>query len=187
MLRFHLLLCTTAAAVNVLIAYTPDGDGQMLQVATAISDGVRAANASTRLLSAKEAKFERDVHWADAVVLGSFVNNGLPAPSLLSFIDTFDMSDETLSSKVAASFATGGSPAAGLQPVLESINRALLTFRMVLAGGHSWQNSEGTGIVTNGSLPVSHSDLELARGHGNRVAKLATLIIRGRSRSDACS
>ncbi|KAH8043761.1 hypothetical protein JL722_15007 [Aureococcus anophagefferens] len=52
---------------------------------------------------------------------------------------------------VGASFATGGGAAAGLQPVVEELNRALLTFRLVVVGGDDWRASEGAAGVVGGA------------------------------------
>ena len=161
-----LLLLPCICSVNVLVVYTPDQNGQQLQLASAFSAGASDANqeVQVRLLPVSAANYKRDVsEWADAVALGSYVDNGSARPDLLAFIDSFDVMDVSLSGKLASSFATGGSAAAGLQPVLEEINRALLTFGMLLVGGGSWQNGEGTGVITNGSLPIGNASLALAR------------------------
>ena len=76
-------------------------------------------------------------------------------PSEQEFINSFDMDDVALSRMAVSSFATGGSAAAGLQPAMEQINRALLTFRFILVGGDSWQNGEGTGAIREGIGRVS--------------------------------
>ena len=178
-----LLLLPSVCSVNVLVVYTPDQNGQQLQLASAFSAGASDANqeVQVRLLPVSAANYKRDVsEWADAVALGSYVDNGSARPDLLAFIDSFDVMDASLSGKLASSFATGGSAAAGLQPVLEEINRALLTFGMLLVGGGSWQNGEGTGVITNGSLPIGNASLALARAHGRRLGSTALVMQRGR-------
>ena len=177
-LQLLLTLLAAAACVNVLVVYTDDLHGQNEQLAKALGSGVLEANdVDVRVLEVKSAEYKRDVvEWADAIALGSSVDNGNAKPELLSFINSFDLLDESSSHKPACSFATGGSAAAGLQPVLEQINRALLTFRFVISGGDSWQSGEGTGAVTDGSLPVANASLALARGQGRRLAWLASVM-----------
>ena len=104
------------------------------------------------------------------------VNALTPPHSLRSAVDSFDFADD-LSNKVAGSFATGGSAAAGLQPVLEQLNRGLMTFQMLIAGGASWMSTEGTGIVVaNGTIPNGDAGLVLGRAQGARIAGLAAKL-----------
>jgi len=111
------------------------------------------------------------------VILGSGVFNGNAAPELLEFINSFDFMDD-LSMKVGASFASGGDAASGVQPVLEQINRGLSIFRMIITGGESWRNGEGTGVVANGTTPIQPGSFEeaLAMGEGQRVATVAAAL-----------
>ena len=180
------LVVVDVQCINVLVVHTEDDARQNEQLAKAVGAGVLEADASygVRVVSVDAANYERDVlQWADAIALGSSVDNGNVVPELLSFIDSFDIMEEALSRKVATSFATGGSAASGLQPVLEQINRALLTFRFVITGGDSWESSEGTGAVTNGTAPVADKWLTLARAHGKRLAWLASVVKSGPGRT----
>ena len=178
----YLSLFAMARAVNVLVVHTMDDANQNEQLAEAFAAGVRDADGANvlRVVPVNQANYARDVvEWADAIAIGSSVDNGNVQPELLEFINSFDIFDTSCSGKVAASFATGGSAAAGLQPVLEQINRALLTFRFVLAGGDSWENSEGTGAVTNGTSPIANKWLALARSHGQRLAWVTKAVRSG--------
>ena len=104
-------------SINVLVVYTLDEHGQTKQVAAALAKGAVEADASNhvRMLDATIANFKEDIMWADAIALGSFVDNGLPAPALLSLIDSFDFKSQGLAHKIGASFATGAGAAAGLR------------------------------------------------------------------------
>eukprot|EP00466_Bigelowiella_natans_P009725 jgi/Bigna1/137783/aug1.41_g12491 len=171
-------------ALHILVIYTNDQYGHAKALASAIAKGADdARNTKTKCLPVENANYKRDVHeWADAVVLGSGVYNGNAAPEMLAFINSFDFMDD-LSSKVGGSFATGGGVVAGLQPVLEQINRGLSTFNFVVAGGSSWQNGEGTGVLTNGSQPISADDIRLAEDEGLRIAELAQIVRKKNTRS----
>ena len=93
----------------------------------------------------------------------------------MTSLDPGSPAKDDLSNKIGASFSTGGGVTGGLQPVLEQINRGLQTFRFVIVGGSSWQNGEGTGVLTApaGNWSMPESDLALALGQGSRVGKLA--------------
>ena len=128
---------------NVLVVYFNDDHNATGQVASCIAEGAVLANANVRLYEAIEANFDRDVVWADAIILGSGVYNGNPAPELLSFLNSFDI-ETNISRKIGSAFVTAGSAVAGAQPVLEALNRGLQTFNMVMVGGSDWKNSEAT-------------------------------------------
>jgi NAD(P)H dehydrogenase (quinone) len=147
-------------------------------VAEAIASGASSYNHDV-VVRSKEviaANYKRDVfEFADAVILGSPVINGNAAPSILEFINSFDFMDD-LSGKVGSSFAVGGAAAAGLQPLIEQLNRGLMTFGMVLSGGVPWQNQEGVGIVMeNGQAQLDSTSRLNANMQGARVAKLAAV------------
>ncbi|KAH8067364.1 hypothetical protein JL720_12401 [Aureococcus anophagefferens] len=130
-----------ASSQNVLVVYTGDSADSTLSVAQAFAAGASRAGASTKLVLASEAAYDDVRDWADVVALGSGVINGNADPTLLEFLRYWSFSDD-LSGQVGASFATGGGAAAGLQPVVEELNRALLTFRLVVVGGDDWRASE---------------------------------------------
>ena len=178
--RFLLLTTNVVSAVNVLIVYADIG-GETKALADAFASGAAGdPSNAVRVLQSKEANYKRDVlEWADAVAIGSSVINGNADPSVLDFINSFDVDDVALSRMPVSSFATGGSAAAGLQPTMEQINRALLTFRCILVGGDSWQNGEGTGAVREAVGRISTADLTLATAHGRRLAWVSSGLQRG--------
>ena len=165
-----------ACAQNVLVVYTADSLGSTKAVAEAMAAGASRAGASSKLALASEAAYDDVRDWADVVALGSGVINGNVDPSLLDFIQYWSFSDD-LSGKVGTSFATGGGATAGLQPVVEELNRALLTFRMVLVGGDAWQASEGAAAVVGGD--GWNATLALAGDQGFRAAGVAAALARG--------
>jgi multimeric flavodoxin WrbA len=167
-----------ASGVNVLVVYADDQYEQIGHVADAVASGASSVSANVRCLQVQGANYKRDVlEWADAVILGSGVYNGNAYPTLLEFINSFDFLDD-LSGKVGGAFCSGGAAAAGLQPVLNQLSRGLRTFGMVVVGGKNWKNAEGTGVVTNGTSPISsdNADLLLAMDEGARVATVAAAL-----------
>jgi len=160
---------------NVLIVYYNDPGDVVRTVAKSIASGAEKTGAAVQTLEVSQANYKRDVaNWADALILGSGVYNGNAHPDILSFINSFDFMDD-LSNKVGGAFATGGAPSAGLQPVLEQINRGLSTFNLIIAGGSSWKNGEGTGVIASGN-EISDEDMVLAFGEGQRVASIASAL-----------
>lgn len=161
----------------MLVVYTGDSADSTLSVAQAFAAGASRAGASTKLALASEAAYDDVRDWADVVALGSGVINGNADPTLLEFLRYWSFSDD-LSAKIGASFATGGGAAAGLQPVVEELNRALLTFRLVVVGGDDWRASEGAAGVVGGR--GWNGTLERAGGQGFRAATVAAALARGR-------
>ena len=180
-LVFALAVADTSSKLgaNVLVVYAEDPGGQVASLAKALEAGANSvAGTSTRLHLDIAANYERDVAvWADAVLLGSLALNGNAAPTLLSFINSFDFADD-LTAKVGGAFATGGASVAGLQPVLEQLGRGMATFGMITVGGASWENREGTGIVTNGTALIAKGSAAWALGFGQgvRIAQLAAKL-----------
>ena len=116
-------LATVSNAVNVLVVYSADAFDATKSVALAIADGANSTTgAVVRCLDVERTNYDLDVKWADVVVLGSGVYNGNAAPSMLGLINSFDPMDD-FTSKVGGSFATGGAVAAGVQTVIEQLNR----------------------------------------------------------------
>ena len=111
---------------------------------------------------------------ANAVILGSSTINVNADLSLLLCISSFGIEDE-LSGNFGSSFATRGALDAGLQLLLEEINRGLMMFGMVVSGGGSWLNSEGSGVVVNGP-DIDNATLVLATNHGRKIADLTFKI-----------
>lgn len=163
---------------RVLVIYAADEYNQIKILADAVAEGAASIGAETKVMEVSSANYKRDVFgWADGVVLGSGVFNGNAAPRLLDFLNSFDFMDN-LQTKVGGAIATGGSAAAGLQMVMDSLNRGMKTFGMVTIGGRNWRNSDGVvGLTTaDASLDDPKHTLSLARDQGSRIAQLATSL-----------
>ena len=174
-------LALSLSKPNVLVVYARDLFGQTKDLAAAIAEGAALVTPTNniRVRVDTNATYAVDVKgWgADAVILGSGVYDGNAAPSMFEFINTFDFTAD-LSKVVGGSFATASGPAAGLQPTLAQLNRGLQTFRIVTVGGASWENGQGTGVVTNGSEPIVNGSAGwvLAVGQGERITRFAKLV-----------
>jgi len=158
------------------VLYVNDPYDQVKTMAASVAQGATTAGAEVRVMQVAQANYKRDVFtWADGIALGSFVDNGSPEPSMLSFIDSFDFEDD-LSSKVGGAFAVAGNAAAGLESTLSSLERGMRTFGVMTITGASWRNREGTGMVVDENTDNTN-DLSLALGEGTRLAQIAAKLL----------
>lgn len=167
-----------AEAANVLVVYADDPRDlhSTEQLAVSVQKGATDAGATAvRCIKVEDASFATDVLWADAIVVGSGDFNGNANPAALAFINTWDFTHD-FSNKVGSAFATAGAAAAGLQPVLGELARALQTFRLVIAGGATWQSGQGTGAIVNSTGAVVADDLQTAYYQGQRVTQVAQAL-----------
>jgi multimeric flavodoxin WrbA len=84
----------------------------------------------------------------DAVIVGTPSWNGAPPGDMIDFMNLWPLDDTGLRCKIGGAFSTGGGYYSGIQPVLETIHRALMTFQMIIVGGPDWNTGEGAAAVT---------------------------------------
>jgi NAD(P)H dehydrogenase (quinone) len=131
----------------VLIVYIPDDEGQLV-MAHRVSDGVKSVvNTTVILESTTTASFDQVLE-ADAIILGSSVENGNTHPLLQTWINEQWNIRYDLRSKVGGAFVTAGGMSAGEEGALLSLIRAMLVFRMIVVGGDSWTAAFGASAVT---------------------------------------
>ena len=176
----------SARAQNVLVVYY-SATGHTRLMAEAVADGARAAvGAEVRLRTTAEASVE-DLRWADAVILGSPVRTGNPAPEVLNFLSSMPF-DGSMKDKVGAAFASGGGISAGEETTQLAILHGMLVYGMVVVGGPEWTGAFGASAVTEegfgsggppqpGAAPAVDPRF-LAKGHalGQRVAEVAARL-----------
>lgn len=137
------------------------------------------ANATTRLLSS-----------ADAVILASGVYNGDIHPSLMAWLAAWPKIDDAtdLSWVVGSAICTSGGYVSGAQPALWTMQRALMTYQAVYAGGPDWRSGMGACAMvrsdpatdsTLGACGIDAESTELAQELGYRVAMLASVLTGG--------
>ena len=150
----NLLLRQTIPKPNqttkLLIIYIPDDEGQYA-MASKIAEGARMVDDdfSITLETVTTATFDQVLD-ADAVILGSSVENGNTHPLLQDWINRhWDLrkSDE-LSNTIGAAFVTAGGISAGQESTLQSLIRAMMIFRMIVVGGNTWQSAFGASAIT---------------------------------------
>merc|ERR1711874_293779 len=101
--------------------------------------------------------------------------------------DSWSPSDFSLRCKVAAGFSTGGGYYAGIQPVIESFHRLLMTFQMIIVGGPAWNMGIGAAAVTgiypfetknddSNYTPVDDTFLADGRALGARIGNITAAM-----------
>ncbi|GMQ28836.1 flavodoxin family protein [Algoriphagus confluentis] len=160
----------------VLVAYFSQfGNTQVL--AEAIADGAESVGGVEIKLLPIDQVETQDLFKASAIILGSPVYNGNPAPQVLEFINSWPFEGRPLKDKIGAAFATGGGISIGEEGVMIDILRAMLIHGMIIVGGEEVEAAFGASSIT-GEGPFNSSKnqelfYEKARGLGKRVALLA--------------
>ncbi|MCP5049510.1 MAG: flavodoxin family protein [bacterium] len=182
-----LFLCVSAGFAGdatgkqgkVLITYYSE-TGNTQQMAMAVAKGARSVkNIRVKLLTVKEAK-PADLLWADAIIIGSPVQNANIAAPVMNFIKSWPFQNTPLKDKIGAAFVSAGGISAGEELSLINIHHSMMIFGMIVVGGGEWQSAFGASAITN-EKPFGNSGktkkvapyfLEKARRLGERVARL---------------
>lgn len=156
---------------DILISYySPSGHTQLL--AEAIAGGAASQKMEVLLKPIEDVKPEELIS-AKAIILGSPVYNGNPAPEVLTFINSWPFEGRPLKDKIGAAFSSGGGISIGEEAVLHSIHRGMLIHGMLIIGGAEVEAAFGASAVTDEG-PFEGVDpifLEKARQLGIRVAQ----------------
>lgn len=156
--------------VDILISYySQSGHTQLL--AEAIAEGAASQKMKVLLKPIEEIKTE-DLITSKAIILGSPVYNGNPAPEVLTFINSWPFDGRPLKDKIGAAFSSGGGFSIGEEAVLHSIHRGMLIHGMLIIGGEEVEAAFGASAVTDEGQfeSVDPIFLEKARQLGIRVA-----------------
>lgn len=135
------------SACHVLIVMSSNTT-HLAQLANHVADGARSVVTSednVRVRTATSASFE-DVLWADAILLGSHVNNANVDHHMVAFINSWDFHAD-LSHKVGAAFVTSGGLSAGQELTMVNLLHSMMIFRMVIVGGEKWTSAFGASAV----------------------------------------
>lgn len=183
---------------KLLIVYGPEDDPWQQTMAQAVLEGCQSVvpTADCQAHSIATATFE-DVQAADAIILGSSVQNANSHPAVLQWIDE-EWDILTMSrDKVGAAFVTAGGISAGQESTLKSLVGSLMVFGTIVVGGETWESPFGVAAITGeppftsyakdgtkeydlfaqncflskGEL-ISPLFLEQAKGLGRRVARV---------------
>ena len=163
----------------VLVAYfSQSGNTQAL--AEAIADGAESVGGVEIKLLPIDQVETQDLIKASAIILGSPVYNGNPAPPVLEFINSWPFENRPLMDKLGAVFVTGGGISIGEEGVMIDILRAMLIHGMIVMGGEEAVAAFGASAIT-GEGPFENEkmdDIFLRKGFGlgKRVAEKAKQI-----------
>lgn len=177
---------------QVLIIFAGKTDsGSTATLANNIARGVNNVAGVTAVVKSASNTSKQDFLQADGIICGSGDYNGNPEPSMIDFFDntlgagmTSDM--KKIQTMPFGVFATSGGYGTGVQEVLNSMARSLMTFGGIYVGGGNWHVSQGISGMTeknkSGGWEWANADstqkylLEDACEYGRRIA-LATLTI----------
>ncbi len=166
--------------VQVLVAYHSDS-GHTEKMARAAAAG--AAAAGSRALVKRVAEVTReDLLQADAILLGSPVHMGDVAVEVRRALVDWSLKygfweSRQLQDKVAAVFATGGSPSSGKEFTMLSMAQSLLQLGMVLVAPYGSLGASATTAVPESDKGVDDRELEEARRLGERAARVARRML----------
>lgn len=159
---------SAAPTAHVTIVYFTRSN-HTLALATAIGNGalLPGGRSEVRVKSIAEADVEADIlDWADAVLIGCPTHYGNPASDLLAWVETAwapFWQDARFDGKLGATFATAGGLAQGLENVVTSLQRSLLSFRVqLLASGPATSAFASYGAVAVTGAPFKSNSSLLA-------------------------
>ncbi|CAB9526967.1 fgfr1op N-terminal like [Seminavis robusta] len=144
--------------VGILIVYGPEEDPWQKIMAQAIYEGCQSAassdfalptNIQLKTVASATCTFQ-DVLAADAVILGSSVENANVHPAVQQWIDRqWDITRvDGSNAKLGAAFVTAGGITAGQESTLNNLLKTMMVFRMILVGGETWESSFGVAAIT---------------------------------------
>ncbi len=173
-----------AKAVNVLVVYH-SVRGHTEALARAVEQGARRVPDTEVLVRVPGKVTCQELLATDALVVGSPVYWSNMSAEIKAFFDRFTNECKIappqfqMKDKVGAAFTTGGEVASGKELTLLGILGAMLGNRMlVLSEGQSLGATATTG---EGDHPLAQADLEEGRQLGERVARVAHALKRGRA------
>ena len=187
---FAVIWMSTACAedrATILVVYH-SMQGHTRLMAEAVARGARGVDhADVKILTVGKATKE-DVLSADAIIVGSPVENANVAPEVMSFINGWPFEGSPLRDRIGAAFVTGGGISAGEELTQLNILHSMLIFGMVVVGGPECNSAFGaSGITVESPFGQNGTGKDLAeqfqkKGEalGKRVAELAVKWKRNR-------
>ena len=172
-----------AESVRILITYY-SRTGHTAALAKAVAEGARkVGQADVSIKSVGDVKCA-ELLAADALIVGSPVYWSNMAGEVKSFFDRWSTDCQVLppafqmQDKLGAAFVTAGGVSSGKEITLLTILAAMIGNRMiVLSEGQALGATATTG---EGKLPLDEEALKEGRDLGERVAKVALILKRGR-------
>lgn len=157
---------------RVLICFdSVDGHTEIL--ANWIQEGAKAvANTEVRLKRVDKV-LKEDLVWADAIIVGSPVYNGMTTPAVGKFLADWPFENNPLKNKVGCAFVAAKGASAGEETTLLSILQTMLVFQMVVVGGDDWRSAYGVSYILDISTPQV---LGFTKDKAIRLGRRASLV-----------
>ena len=171
----------------VLVVYYSQ-EGHTRTMAQAVERGAKSvANVKVKLLTVSKATKE-DVLSADAIIVGSPVENANVAPEVQAFINSWPFEGSPLRDKIGAAFVTGGGISAGEELTQLNILHSMMIYGMIVVGGGEWTSAFGASAITDEppfdksatGVDVAGQFQKKGEALGKRVAELALKLKRNR-------
>lgn len=138
---------------TILIIYAGlDPYGSTATLAQLIQQGVKSVGVIARIMEASTVTIN-DVSAADGIICGSGDYNGNPEPAMINFFDNilkagYASQLTNMQTMPFGVFGTSAGYATGVQEVMQSMARSLLTFGGIYIGGGNWHTSQGVAGMT---------------------------------------
>lgn len=146
---------------TILIIYAgKDPNGSTATLAKWIQQGVELVEGVTATIMEASTVDIDDVSNTDGIICGSGDYNGNPEPAMINFFDNvlqagYASQLTNIPTMPFGVFATSAGYGTGVQEVMQSMARSLLTFGGIYIGGGNWHTSQGVVGMTcipNGSM-----------------------------------
>ena len=170
----------------LIVYYTQQGHTRTM--AEAVMRGAKSViGVKVKLLTVATAT-SADVLSADAIVVGTPVENANVAPEVQKFINGWPFEGSPLRDKIGAAFVTGGGISAGEEIVQLNILHSMMIYGMIVVGGGEWKSAFGASAITDEApfdkktkgVDVAEQFQEKGEALGKRVAELAVRWKRAR-------
>lgn len=138
---------------TILIIYAGlDPDGSTATLAKYILKGVKSVGVTATIMEASTVTID-DVSKTDGIICGSGDYNGNPEPAMIDFFDNvlkagYASQLTNMQTMPFGVFATSAGYGTGVQEVMQSMARSLLTFGGIYIGGGNWHTSQGVAGMT---------------------------------------
>lgn len=170
--------------VNVLVAYY-SVTGNTKKMAEGVVEGAKSLPGTKVVLKPVGQVTAEDLFMADAVIVGSPVYWANMAGEVKTFFDNWQLKfgvfpEFKMRDKVGAVFTTGGQISSGKEVTMLTILAAMLGNQMIVVSGGG---AFGASATTEGDSPgIDAVEFASARDLGYRVAEVARIVKRGRTR-----
>ena len=177
---------------TILIIYAGlDPNGSTATLAGWIKQGVELVEGVTAIIMEASTVSIENVSATNGIICGSGDYNGNPEPAMINFFDNilkagYASQLTNMQTMPFGVFATSAGYGTGVQEVMQSMARSLLTFGGIYIGGGNWHTSQGVAGMTYATSPTTWDWVDLtgfqshlqnnAICYGRRIALAVSVI-----------